>query len=988
MPDQPFDFYGWILPPGNNYYAAFTRLSPNNPNPRAKDGRWVNHAVFNSLDSLEAWAAGRSESTEASYFALAAFTANGPPRKDKFGREHAVAIRKQENVQAIKSLWADIDCGGPDKQYMTKADALAALNGHIDAGNLLPPSIIVDSGNGYHLYWCMEKGLPEKAWKSHALRLRNHLSEIGLRIDGGCTIDSARVLRCPNTLNCKDPSNPKDVHIVEYSETYEWEPFLASLRALENATGDEGEGTLDISQLAPLAAAVAAAEGTGNTALSAGVTAPSQSEMAVIATKCHQIGEMLSNNGATCDEPLWKAMLLLAGACADGEAMAHTLSSGHKDYDQQRTQAKFEEQRAKLADQTAGPSRCATFFNLRPEGCAGCPNNDLRVAERPGYPWRLGFETQQLGFLPNGYRITADKAMEKLVVERDEDGNVTKTWVRFAPFAVQDFALRKDTTENVYVFSLVRRGKKPHRVEINASTLFGTVAAARVAMAKAGMEIQGQKETEYMSTLLKSFAEELEQANGAVSTLDTVAGFLDANTFQLGSRRITAEGVTRVPHVIRENISTFEPKGSYDAWKAVQAPLAASSPAVQTIVALSFGAVLAKLIDFNGFLFSFYSRESGTGKTTGINVGASIFGNPRDLVASFNDTEKSVAFRIAQHPNMPAYWDEFRSVSGDKELAGRVAMLFSLAQGKERSRLTADVQMRYGGAWNTLMGVGTNEKLSELAARGSANSADPISARMLEIAMPITFDTSVVASKPFTEAINNYGWAGEPFLQKVLADRASIVANIEVLADKLRIDTGLLTGEFRFKHRACALVLVGAALAKQLGIIDFDLMGIKKLLMHSMLSASVQDAIVSKSISDTTSTVLGWFTSAPGSWLLMDGTTVHMNPDVRLGAVYHVDVGTYEVWMRFSDYMARCSKAGVSGMAAVADSGGVLKFEAKPFGKGSAYGTAKPAVCVVFSGANNSLGTAIDVYKRDALAVANGGRFPAGTFDPLKPATP
>jgi Domain of unknown function (DUF927) len=980
MPDQQFDFYGWILPEGNNYYAAYTRLTPDKPNPRSKDGRWINHAVFNTLPALEAWADGRSESTEASYFALAAFTANGPSRKDKFGREWPVAVRKQENVQAIKSLWVDIDCGGPDKQYLTKGDALAAVNAAVDAGDILPPSITVDSGNGYHLYWCMEKGIPEKVWKAHALRFRNHIAAIGLRIDGGCTIDSARILRCPGTLNCKDASNPKDVIITEYSDTYVWDTFMAALQPMENATGDDLDGTLDISQLAPLAAAAAAADNAANSDLAAGLSPTSQSELAVVATKCHQIGEMLSNGGATCDEPLWKAMLLLAGACADGEAMAHTLSSGHKDYDRQRTQAKFEEQRAKLADATAGPSRCSSFFNLRPEGCAGCPNNDLRIAERPGYPWRLGFNTERLGFLPSGFRETPDMGLERLVIEQDEDGNTIKSWVRFADFVVRDFTMSRIGQEKVCTFSTVRRGQGAIRGDLMTSALYGTPVAANGGLTKAGITISNPKEAAHMVVMLKSFADELEKAVGVPMQAVTLAGYIDATTFRLGRREITAKGVTATTFSAPNETSlaaALEPKGTYAEWSKVRAPIAAASPAIQTIVAVAFGSVLAKLINFNGFLFSFYSRESGTGKTTAIAVGASIFGDPSALVASFNDTEKSVAFRMGARPNLPAYWDEVRSVASDKEMAGRVTMLFSLAQGKERTRLTQDIQVRDGGTWNTLMGIGTNEHLSDMAA-SSKDAPDPITARMLEIAMPNNLDTSIAASKPFSVIHDNYGWAAEPFIQKVLTDRDALITAIEAMSDKIRVDTGLLDSSFRFKHRACALVIVGAAIAKQLDIFDFDLQGIKELLIRSMTTADKTDRIVASTIKDTTGTFFGWFTESPGAWLLMEGRKLIMNPNPLIGATYHVDVSTHQVWMKWSGFRNRCRKEGLSPSGVIDNSGGRLAYVTVPFGDGSPYGGATGVLCVVFDGAANNLKPAIDAYKVDSLAVANGGRYPAG----------
>ena len=89
-------------------------------------------------------------------------------------------------------LWADID----GKNFANKGAALAALN-------LYPirPSIVVDSGNGFHAYWLLDNPLP----KGEA---QLAMKEIARICGGDAVSDFPRILRLPDTRNYKKPPYP------------------------------------------------------------------------------------------------------------------------------------------------------------------------------------------------------------------------------------------------------------------------------------------------------------------------------------------------------------------------------------------------------------------------------------------------------------------------------------------------------------------------------------------------------------------------------------------------------------------------------------------------------------------------------------------------------------------------------------------------------------------------------------------------------------
>ncbi|HEY8415736.1 MAG TPA: DUF3987 domain-containing protein [Thermaerobacter sp.] len=121
----------------------------------------------------------------------------------------------RETVVAIPGLWVDLDVQGPGHEGQdlppTPEDALQVVESFP-----LPPTILVSTGGGLHVYW-----LFHKPWIFHSAEERERAQDLirrfqtklqaearqrGWRLDN--TSDLARVLRLPSTFNHKcDPPN-------------------------------------------------------------------------------------------------------------------------------------------------------------------------------------------------------------------------------------------------------------------------------------------------------------------------------------------------------------------------------------------------------------------------------------------------------------------------------------------------------------------------------------------------------------------------------------------------------------------------------------------------------------------------------------------------------------------------------------------------------------------------------------------------------------
>ena len=153
-----------------------------------------------------------------SYFSINAFSPVTHGRASEYLDEQGKPLlfprRRKEWVRYINAAFADIDC------YKVGA-SVGTIVGEVinaqDAGLILPPSIIMRSGNGVWLFWLLAGkngklygGFPDKlaAFEKVQRAIQEKFSRIG---SDTAAKDVARVTRIPGSLNCKKPDAPKRV---------------------------------------------------------------------------------------------------------------------------------------------------------------------------------------------------------------------------------------------------------------------------------------------------------------------------------------------------------------------------------------------------------------------------------------------------------------------------------------------------------------------------------------------------------------------------------------------------------------------------------------------------------------------------------------------------------------------------------------------------------------------------------------------------------
>jgi len=96
----------------------------------------------------------------------------------------------KEDIEATHALWVDIDPEGGERFWPSRDERLAALRAYA-----LPPSCIVDSGNGFQAYWFLKEPASEQ---EQVERRNKHLADV-LNGDRCHSID--HLMRLPDAVN-------------------------------------------------------------------------------------------------------------------------------------------------------------------------------------------------------------------------------------------------------------------------------------------------------------------------------------------------------------------------------------------------------------------------------------------------------------------------------------------------------------------------------------------------------------------------------------------------------------------------------------------------------------------------------------------------------------------------------------------------------------------------------------------------------------------
>ena len=763
--------------------------------------------------------------------------------------------RTQKNVQELKAFWLDVDCKNksPTVDYSTKEEGLAAIQDFCST-NTLPQPTIVDSGNGWHVYWPLTEAISKDVWQPVAEKLKATCLAAGLRIDPVCTADSARILRIPNTLNYRF-TPPTHVQLHTHGDEVSIGDFIAQIDKVytppKQKAGKKVEvytNNLNIPGVPPRRKA-----STINQTL-LGSSLLMFKRLVVRGSEkggCAQINYAIENQ-EEIDEPMWRSVLSVAQCCSDADKAIHMVSNQHSSYSAAKTIQK--------AQGTNGAHSCTIFNSQRPGVCTECPfwgkiSSPLKLCvdvvtidapvvvqievkkEEVKEP---EIETTEPAPFDHKAAVVALKAFYKakssVVVPvppkpysrgvkgglyksmKSEDGTFENVCIY--PNDLYAYGRLFDTETGQQILCRLHMpldGVREFSIPLAA---MNPGVEFRKIICKQGVAA-GDKTLNEISNYLITSTQELQHMQKEEKARNQM-GWQEDGTFVVGDREYSKEGIRNCPpSVTTENYHhMFRVEGDLATWR--QVPDVYNAPGFeihQFMFFLALSSPMLHKINQPGILTTMISDESGVGKTTLSRLCNSIWGHPQEMMSMPHDTVNAVAHRMGVFNSITLCIDEI--TNKDPMSCSDLVYMGTHGRGKERMAGSANQERVNTTRWwlNVIASANASlrDKISSLKA-----SSEGENMRLFEFDMRGT----PVLDKAFADRVfrlmnTNYGVAGHIWASWLVENSG----NIEKLVSQTQ---ATLDKKFKFTSKerhwstAFAVLYTTAWITKELGLHNFD----------------------------------------------------------------------------------------------------------------------------------------------------------------------
>lgn len=763
------------------------------------------------------------------------------------------SARTQDNVLWLKSFWLDVDCKNkdPNKDYANKDEGMAAIRDFCRRHSFPRPTV-VDSGNGWHVYWTLEEAVDRYAWQPVADMLKAVCLNDGLRIDPACTADSARILRIPDTKNYRF-SPPSDVILAMQGGDVMFEAFKAQIQVIYDSLPVKGSTAIPGTPTKKRMSAVTQALMNNNSSSFKKIIAKCSAN-----TGCAQIMHAVENQ-ASIDEPLWRGILSIAQHCVDADKAIHVVSSDHPEYDYDATVEK--------AAQTKGPYTCTTLDGLNSGVCAKCPHWGKITS-----PIQLGNQvvaaTAPVAISVSApavqYEVKEEEPAEPIEVEKLPHVDISKIDTALAEFYTKQDQIvipvpprpfLRGQTGGIYKQKKLEDGTFDdvlvyHNDLYAYARLFdpvdGQVLACRLHLPLDGIRnfniplkavssrdklrdvicSQGvaanDKQIAELSLYLLAQTSEIERMQREEKAR-TQMGWQEDDTFVLGTREYSKSGIRHCPpsNATANYQHMFRMEGEMSQWRKVIDIYDQPGFDIHKFVFfLSLSSPLLRSIDQVGMLTTLISDESGIGKTTLGMVCNSVWGHPKEMLSMPHDTVNASINRMGIFNSMSLFYDEFTNKA--PEAVSDLVYTITMGRGKERLQNSANVERVNTTKWNMNTFASANASLRDKLATLKASSEGE-NMRLFEFDMRGTpVIPKATADEVFPLMFTNYGVAGHLLAAWLVENAGNLEQMVRQVQRKMDI-------KFRFTSKernwsvsiACAYTM--AYIARELGIHGWDI---------------------------------------------------------------------------------------------------------------------------------------------------------------------
>lgn len=178
------------------------------------------------------------------------------------------------------------------------------------------------------------------------------------------------------------------------------------------------------------------------------------------------------------------------------------------------------------------------------------------------------------------------------------------------------------------------------------------------------------------------------------------------------------------------------------------------------ILASSFATPLLKIVGLRPF-FVYVWCTSGKGKTATLHAALSVWGDPKNLIQTFNTTSVGFERRAAFFNGIPIGLDERQTVGSDEASQKRIeSIVYNFSGGVGKIRGKREGGLQGASTWGTItISTGEQPLITSSTQDGAAN-------RTIELSEP-PLDNDTKPGDVYKIADNNYGLAGAKYISAI-----------------------------------------------------------------------------------------------------------------------------------------------------------------------------------------------------------------------------
>ena len=916
----PGDFLRAVWPAIGIYCIATPFIIPGSNPPK----RVYAHKTFKTISDAVSFVLNERNSKDI-FFAIHTLKEeqvwNPEKLNQRTGEMGANEVRVQRNMASARAFFFDLDVGDAQGKYASTQEAVADLIRFVGVTKL-PRPLVVTSGGGLHVYWIVTEPLPSDEWRIEAAKLKQLARHHGLKADPMRTTDTASVLRVAGSFNLKDRTNPREVKAVTPAVETGTGAFI---QLLDRAIVEAG---VEVKAPPKFEAADLLGSNTDREYEGPPVT------LKALLLSCAQMRRLAMAKG-NYSEPEWYHGVIGVGRfLEDGHRRVQQMSQGHPNYSIEAVKEKIrqhESRRDHVSGRPLGPTSCAKLAEISTVGdelCTGCP-----------------FAGKVHG--PIGAARYKDPAPAPVVQELLGTGlppvvtqlpDPPKPFVRMKGGGVAVYSKNADGDEaytTIYEHDLypVRRLSNPHqgveqqvwhvelpRGEAKDFTLDADMVydSRKFSSAIAHQGIYPNKA--HIPTLqeyMVAYIAQLQKLVDAEAQCNHLGWLDDYSRFILPDKILQRDGTAKPAQ-----LSTGAQRASAQVHKKGDAQTQANllnfynHPAYvanQFFILAGLAAPIFYATGHHGVIIN-ASGDAGASKSTSLYTAASFWGQPE--LYPINGTNNGATVRgrnerVTVLANLPVCVDEITHMPA----RDAIDLAMSITQPGHRIRLeTSGVERASLGSYKaTIMLTTANNSLhGVLSSDNAAGTAG--SMRVFEIRFEATRVHRKYEADEFLHALKqNYGHLG-----------AQVEARVREVTKEVDEALGIHSSE-RFWSATIASVLVAGEIARDLGIVAYDLDAIRRWVYE--VQVPHMRGVVREEYSDPLGVLTNYLEEVSSNIIVVDKTTAagNLGPQTYVarkptGALLgHFDVHERMLYVLKKGFKDYCLRIGANSLKVLED---------------------------------------------------------------------